>query len=277
MRRHRELKFALERFWSGEWSAEQLAAAAREIRRNRWQMQAAAGIHNIPSNDFSLYHHVLDTAVLVGAIPARYRDRAATAGTGNLFRNGARNPWSIRHGDDEKRFDTNYHWTGSRIHARNDFSLQRVGSLLRNFSKPVRSSCRRPCAAWASIVCTSGKIRDAHLDRSDFAEALVKYMGTFSVNRHRLVQTGFRSMNRTWGLNWPHPTGCCSAASTTASRRTYPASRSCLQPISRNSARISPWRFGSLSQVYTWIWFAAPASCLARSIRHRPACCCHWV
>ena len=32
MGRHRELKFALERFWSGEWSAEQLAAAARYTR-----------------------------------------------------------------------------------------------------------------------------------------------------------------------------------------------------------------------------------------------------
>ena len=69
---HRELKFALERFRSGEDSAEQLETAARDIRRARWQMQAAAGIHQIPSNDFSLHDHVLDTAVLVGAIPARY-------------------------------------------------------------------------------------------------------------------------------------------------------------------------------------------------------------
>ena len=69
---HRELKFALERFWSGEWSSQELEAAARELRAARWRIQAEAGIVHIPSNDFSLYDHVLDAAVLVGAIPARF-------------------------------------------------------------------------------------------------------------------------------------------------------------------------------------------------------------
>ena len=69
---HRELKFALERFWSGECSSEELEAAARDLRSARWRIQAEAGIVHIPSNDFSLYDHVLDAAVMVGAIPARY-------------------------------------------------------------------------------------------------------------------------------------------------------------------------------------------------------------
>ena len=69
---HRELKVALERFWSGEWSSQELEAAARELRAARWRIQAEAGIVHIPSNDFSLYDHVLDAAVLVGAIPARH-------------------------------------------------------------------------------------------------------------------------------------------------------------------------------------------------------------
>src|SRR5690349_21552084 len=72
--RNRELKFALERFWAGEWSRAELDAAARNIRRTRWQMQAELGIDRIPSNDFSLYDHVLDAAVLVGATPVRYAD-----------------------------------------------------------------------------------------------------------------------------------------------------------------------------------------------------------
>ena len=72
---HRELKFALERFWSGEWSSQELVTAARELHATRWQVQAEAGIVHIPSNDFSLYDHVLDAAVMVGAIPARYGRR----------------------------------------------------------------------------------------------------------------------------------------------------------------------------------------------------------
>ena len=35
--------------------------------------QVERGIDHIPSNDFSLYDHVLDTAVMVGAIPPRFR------------------------------------------------------------------------------------------------------------------------------------------------------------------------------------------------------------
>src|SRR5674476_1468905 len=69
---HRELKVALERFWSGEWSSRELEAATRELRAARCRIQAEAGIVHIPSNDFSLYDHVLDAAVLVGAIPARF-------------------------------------------------------------------------------------------------------------------------------------------------------------------------------------------------------------
>jgi 5-methyltetrahydropteroyltriglutamate--homocysteine methyltransferase len=66
----RELKFALEKYWSGESSTDLLQTATRELRRNHWRIQADAGITQIPSNDFSLYDHVLDAAVIVGAVPA---------------------------------------------------------------------------------------------------------------------------------------------------------------------------------------------------------------
>ena len=70
---------------------------AARIRRQHWETQAAAGIDFIPCGDFSLYDHVLDTAVMVGAVPSRYaaageslplssyfamaRERRKTAGT----------------------------------------------------------------------------------------------------------------------------------------------------------------------------------------------------
>lgn len=70
--RHRELKFALEAFWAGKLDEDALLASARQIRADNWRLQQAKGIDVIPSNDFSLYDHVLDTAVMVGAVPARY-------------------------------------------------------------------------------------------------------------------------------------------------------------------------------------------------------------
>ena len=46
--------------------------AAAELRERNWRFQAGHGIDHIPSGDFSLYDHVLDTAMLVGAVPERY-------------------------------------------------------------------------------------------------------------------------------------------------------------------------------------------------------------
>lgn len=70
---NRELKKALESYWNGKQSENDLLAAAAALRRENWKIQQDAGIQHIPSNDFSLYDHVLDTAVMVGAIPARFK------------------------------------------------------------------------------------------------------------------------------------------------------------------------------------------------------------
>ncbi|WPP02715.1 5-methyltetrahydropteroyltriglutamate--homocysteine S-methyltransferase [Methylocella tundrae] len=68
----RELKFALESFWSGKSGEAALLEAAAGLRAANWARQRALGVTNIPSNDFSLYDHVLDTSVMVGAIPDAY-------------------------------------------------------------------------------------------------------------------------------------------------------------------------------------------------------------
>ena len=84
----RELKRALEGYWRGTQSAAHLQRAAA-IRSANWRSQRAAGIDIIPSNDFSLCDHVLDTIALVGAVPPIRLGR----GDGRprlLFRDGPR-------------------------------------------------------------------------------------------------------------------------------------------------------------------------------------------
>jgi 5-methyltetrahydropteroyltriglutamate--homocysteine methyltransferase len=68
----RELKKALELFWSGKTSEQELQSASAALRKENWFTQKAAGLDLIPSNDFSLYDHVLDTCSLVGAVPDRF-------------------------------------------------------------------------------------------------------------------------------------------------------------------------------------------------------------
>lgn len=69
----RELKFASEKYFRNEIGAAELSETARALRRSHWSTQKNAGIDYIPSNDFSYYDLVLDTAVLVGIVPRRYR------------------------------------------------------------------------------------------------------------------------------------------------------------------------------------------------------------
>jgi 5-methyltetrahydropteroyltriglutamate--homocysteine methyltransferase len=68
----RELKLALERFWSGKSDEKALLETAAALRAANWARQHALGVTVMPSNDFSLYDQVLDTSVMVGAIPAAY-------------------------------------------------------------------------------------------------------------------------------------------------------------------------------------------------------------
>ena len=70
--KNRELKFALESYWKKKSSLNELQRIAEEIQINHWKLQQSAGIDLIPSNDFSFYDHVLDTAVMLGAIPQRF-------------------------------------------------------------------------------------------------------------------------------------------------------------------------------------------------------------
>ena len=51
----RELKRAVEDYWSGSIDPEEILATAASLRRQNWQLQQSLGIDHIPSNDFSYY------------------------------------------------------------------------------------------------------------------------------------------------------------------------------------------------------------------------------
>ncbi|WP_294102359.1 5-methyltetrahydropteroyltriglutamate--homocysteine S-methyltransferase [uncultured Ruminococcus sp.] len=70
----RELKFAEEKYFGKEISAAELEATAEKLRLENLDVQKASGLDLIPSNDFSYYDGMLDTAVLLGAVPARYKE-----------------------------------------------------------------------------------------------------------------------------------------------------------------------------------------------------------
>lgn len=66
-----QLKRATEGYWAGRTSRSELEAVAATLRRDTWSALAAAGLDSVPVNTFSYYDQMLDTAVLLGALPPR--------------------------------------------------------------------------------------------------------------------------------------------------------------------------------------------------------------
>jgi 5-methyltetrahydropteroyltriglutamate--homocysteine methyltransferase len=116
----RELKRATEGYWAGRTSRPELEKVAATLRRDTWSQLAAAGLDSVPVNTFSYYDQMLDTAVLLGALPDRVQqvpddlDRyfAAARGTEDVA------PLEMT-----KWFDTNYHYIVPEIGPETAFSL----------------------------------------------------------------------------------------------------------------------------------------------------------
>ncbi len=122
MGKQRELKFALESFWSGKSDEASLLQTASDLRRKHWELQLDAGISNPPSNDFSFYDHVLDMAIMVGAVPSRFRndDKQIDLNTYFAMARGAKDTPAL---EMTKWFDTNYHYVVPEFEAGNQYSL----------------------------------------------------------------------------------------------------------------------------------------------------------
>jgi 5-methyltetrahydropteroyltriglutamate--homocysteine methyltransferase len=123
--KHRELKRALEAFWSGKEDAKILLATAQSLRADHWRLQRSLGIEHVPSNDFALYDQVLDTVQLVGAVPVRYR-RLGLDPLHTYFamaRGRQASDADVQAMEMTKWFDTNYHFIVPEIEAATTFHL----------------------------------------------------------------------------------------------------------------------------------------------------------
>jgi len=123
---HRELKSSLEAYWAGKASANDLRAAAAEVRAEVWRAHARLGFDHIPSGDFSLYDHVLDMAVLVGAIPERYQAAGPVDALDRYFamaRGGTLGGKSVTALEMTKWFNTNYHYLVPELTSGQRFAL----------------------------------------------------------------------------------------------------------------------------------------------------------
>ena len=123
---NRELKFATEGYWRGDVSDDELLATAKRIRVDNWKFMQQAGVDLIPSNDFSLYDHVLDTIALVGAVPDRYEHSGGPVDLDTYFamaRGRQEGGVDVTAMEMTKWFDTNYHYIVPELGPDTKFSL----------------------------------------------------------------------------------------------------------------------------------------------------------
>ncbi|MFQ3459942.1 5-methyltetrahydropteroyltriglutamate--homocysteine S-methyltransferase, partial [Bradyrhizobium sp. UFLA01-814] len=137
----RELKLALESFWSGTSDEKALIEAGIGLRTANWARQKKLGVSVIPSNDFSFYDQVLDTSVMVGAIPAIYGWTSGPISLATYFamargsqgdvqdnshgapRGNAHHGQSLPAQEMTKWFDTNYHYMVPELAKDQQFRL----------------------------------------------------------------------------------------------------------------------------------------------------------
>ncbi len=192
----RELKFALERFWSGKASEAELLESAAGLRTAAWARQRSLGTDWLPSNDFSLYDHVLDTSVMLGAIPERYAAAEGTADLATYFAmargsTGDDAGCGHTHGAGEtaqemtKWFDTNYHYMVPELVAGQRLSLTSAKAVDDYREAKAQGFETRPVLLGPVTWLSLAKTRD--VDAFDFLDQVV---GLYSAVLSQLAAAG---------------------------------------------------------------------------------------
>lgn len=159
----RELKFALEAYWQGRLTEEDLETTASELRRRHWQDQQALDF--VPAGDFSLYDQVLDMSETLGHLP----ERAGKPGGHRLDRyfraargRGANDDscCGTQAGEMTKWFDTNYHYIVPEFYRDTEFRLD-SSRILAQFNEAEKQGYRtKPVIIGPVTYLWLGKSKD---------------------------------------------------------------------------------------------------------------------
>lgn len=184
----RELKTALESFWAGKNDEKSLLATAAKLRAENWARQKARGVTVIPSNDFSFYDQVLDTSVMVGAIPAIYRWKGGNVPLATYFamaRGAEGSAETCAHGhvhhtgpgvpaqEMTKWFDTNYHYMVPEFSKGQTFALSSSKPVDEYREAKTLGYQTRPVLLGPVTFLKLGKSKDASLNPLSLLDSLL--------------------------------------------------------------------------------------------------------
>jgi len=127
----RELKFALESYWKGQSSRDELKSLGIQLRQLHWVNQIELDL--VPVGDFAYYDHVLDMSFTLGNLPDRvqgfhgdtldnyFRVARGRSAAGTDDHSGCCG--GVAAGEMTKWFDTNYHYIVPEFKASTEFKL----------------------------------------------------------------------------------------------------------------------------------------------------------
>ncbi len=168
----RELKKAVEQYWQGKWDEQALQETCSRIRRMNWFVQQQAGIQQIPSNDFSLYDHVLDTIAMVGAVPARYAWSGEQVDLQTYFAM-ARGTHDAPAMEMTKWFDTNYHYIVPEFESHQRFHLASTKPVDEFLEAKALGIHTRPVLLGPVSFLLLGKTKASDVNRFSLLEGLL--------------------------------------------------------------------------------------------------------
>ncbi|KAF8745977.1 hypothetical protein AX14_004270 [Amanita brunnescens Koide BX004] len=122
---NREVKKAVEAYWAGKISADELTKAAADVKKESWTSVKNHGVDFIPSGEFSLYDHVLDHSASFNVIPKRYvgLDLSPLDVYFAMGRGRQTDTVDVPASEMKKWFDSNYHYVVPEFSEETDFKL----------------------------------------------------------------------------------------------------------------------------------------------------------
>ncbi|MBR1283967.1 5-methyltetrahydropteroyltriglutamate--homocysteine S-methyltransferase [Bradyrhizobium sp. AUGA SZCCT0177] len=185
----RELKFALESFWSGTTDEKALIETGIGLRAANWARQKKLGVSIIPSNDFTFYDQVLDTCVMVGAIPKSYGWNGGTVPLATYFAmargaQGAAHDADCGHAHHDaahgvpalemtKWFDTNYHYMVPELEKDQTFTLASRKPIEEYLEAKALGYQTRPVLVGPVTFLKLAKCKDAGFNTLSLLDRLV--------------------------------------------------------------------------------------------------------
>ena len=176
---HRELKKALERYWSEDLPQSALLEEGRRLRHQHWQLQQEAGLNLIPTGDFAWYDQMLNHSLMLGAVPQRFgiADPTDIDTLFRMARGRAPSGQPAAACEMTKWFDTNYHYIVPELTKGQQFQLANAAVIDETAEALAQGFKVKPVLIGPLTWLWLSKVKGEEFDRLELLDGVVEVYG----------------------------------------------------------------------------------------------------